>query len=468
MNRARRRPFSLSGRLLLLVAGLVALHALLAAALHALPATLGALGIPAESPGPWIALLAAAGLTLPVAVWAVRRFVAPVRDTLRALSDGIESFEDRDFGVRLARRRDDELGDLVGLYNRVGEILQEERSQIRQRELLLQTALHRSPTAIVLVNALDRVLYANREARTLFLGGGRLEGRRFAELLDACPAEMRQVFDAGHDGLFSVEGEDGERETYHLAQRRFSLNRRPHLLVLLRRMTSELNRREVEIWKRVIRIISHELRNSLAPISSLAHSARTLARGEPLGERLEPIFASMRERVDHLTEFLERYARYARLPEPRPEPVELAPWLDGLRETYPFERVGALPAGPARFDPAQLQQVLINLLKNAVEASDGDPRIELRVDRTPDGRLRFEIADRGRGMDEDVLRRALLPFYSTKQSGSGVGLPLCREIVEAHGGTLRLQGREGGGTVVSFWLPAGPAPGAPGAPGDAT
>ena len=97
--------------------------------------------------------------------------------------------------------------------------------------------------------------------------------------------------------------------------------------------------------------------------------------------------------------------------------------------------------------------MLINLLKNAREASEEDDPVHVSVHRLPSGGFVVRVADHGRGMDEDVLRQALLPFYSTKQSGSGVGLPLCREIVEAHGGSLRIQSRPGLGTTVSFWLP---------------
>ncbi len=97
--------------------------------------------------------------------------------------------------------------------------------------------------------------------------------------------------------------------------------------------------------------------------------------------------------------------------------------------------------------------VLINLFKNSVEASDGEAQILLRIDTTPDRETYIQVADRGRGMDDETLRKALLPFYSTKKSGTGLGLPLCREIVEGHGGKLTLQSHEGGGTIVTCWLP---------------
>ena len=400
----------------------------------------------------WRAHLIALVLVIPPLLWAVRRFVRPLTRTLDGLADGIRAFQDRDFSMRIATKRGDELGDLVRLYNRVGEILHEERGQIRQRELLLQSALDQSPIAIVLVNPLDRIIYANHEARELFLGGGRLVGRKFAEVLDSCPTEMRQVLGAGTSGIFTAS--DGtEAETYHVAQRSFLVNRQPHALVLLRRMTAELSRREAEIWKKVIRIISHELNNSLAPISSLAHSGLQIAREEGRAERLEPLYASIRERVDHLTGFLEGYARFARLPEPRKQDVDWDEWLTALGELYAFERSRKAPAEPGYFDPAQLQQVLINLLKNAAEAGETDAAVGLAVDRLPDGGFRVQVLDRGHGMSEEVMRSAMLPFYSTKPSGSGVGLPLCREIVEAHGGSMRIQARQGGGTEVSFWLP---------------
>ena len=139
----------------------------------------------------------------------------------------------------------------------------------------------------------------------------------------------------------------------------------------------------------------------------------------------------------------------------RIETVDWGEWLEGLREVWAFDLLGEPPGTPGSFDPTQLEQVMINLFKNAREASAGEAEIEVKVERLPDRATRVQVLDRGRGMSEEVMRQALLPFYSTKASGAGVGLPLCREIVEAHGGALRIYGRPEGGTVVSFRLPAG-------------
>jgi signal transduction histidine kinase len=161
-------------------------------------------------------------------------------------------------------------------------------------------------------------------------------------------------------------------------------------------------------------------------------------------------------RCPNLAAFLEGYARFARLPDPRPQDVDWASLLAGVRALYPFELDGEIPQGHAHLDPAQIQQVLINLLKNACEASEGEPSVSVRIARTADGGTALQVADRGRGMDEAEMRQALLPFYSTKPSGTGLGLPLCREIVEAHGGKIRLESRTDGGTVVTCLFPARP------------
>ena len=401
----------------------------------------------------WTIFLVILVVCLPLGIWLIGRLVEPLHTVIAGVSDGIRSFSDRDFGVRLAYRRNDELGDLVELYNAVGEILLRERHSLTQQELLLKTALDRSPAATVLVNPLGRIIYSNREARNLFTGGTKLEGRSFAEIQAGCPPEMRDILDSDADGLFTVSAED-QNETYHLSQRVFTLNRRRHRLILLRRMTGELGRQEAEVWKKVIRVISHELNNSLAPISSLVHSARKVAEEPEHAERSAEVFGTLRERLDDLKGFIDGYARFARLPAPRKESVEWEEFLKGFAEYQRIDFPEKLPARAGWFDPAQIRQVLINLFKNAVEASDGEATITLRVDTNPAGETYLQVADRGRGMDDETMRKALLPFYSTKKSGTGLGLPLCREIVEGHGGKLTLQSREGGGATVTCWLPA--------------
>ena len=333
--------------------------------------------------------------------------------------------------------------------------LASERAQHAQKERLLQTVVENAPMAIVLYGHTGKLLYSNAEARDLFFEGRSLTGENFLRLLDHAPEALRQGLLAETDALFTVE-QDGQSGTYHLAKRYFDLENEPHTLLMVKHLTPELGRQEIEVWKKVIRIINHELNNSLAPISSMVHSARLIAKNpEQLG-KLTRVFDTIEERASHLTAFLEGYARFARLPKPRVERVAWEPFLDGIRMLFPdlaLESAQQIPVPDGFFDAGQIQQVLINLLKNAREAGSDATGIELSVAAEADGAATLTVADRGAGMTDDVLKNALLPFFSTKEKGTGLGLALCREIVEAHRGKLHIARREGGGMVVSCWLP---------------
>lgn len=401
---------------------------------------------------PWLIFVVSIAFGLPIGWWVVAWVLDPASRVLQALRDGVRGFRDRDFSLQLAVDRNDELGELVELYNSIGDVLREERNNLVQREMLLSTVLESTPTAIVLTRR-ERILLVNRAGRELFAVEGRLEGTPFGRILDDCPEPMREALGSGRDALFSVEQEGSEAEIYHAARRAFELNGQRHDLYILRRMTQELRRQEVDVWKRAIRTVSHEINNSLAPIASLARSARQLAQTPEKIDRLPGLLDLIEERATHLGDFLEGYARFARLPEPRREAVAWGPFLTELRELFPFVLVGEPPLRPGRFDPAQMQQALINLLKNAQESGSPPQEIRLAIEETADGGSRFRVLDRGTGMSDEILKKALLPFYTSKATGTGLGLPLCREIVEAHGGRLRIERREGGGTEVVCWVP---------------
>ena len=134
--------------------------------------------------------------------------------------------------------------------------------------------------------------------------------------------------------------------------------------------------------------------------------------------------------------------------------MDLRQFLIELKALIPFEFDGEIAGLKGFFDPGQIQRVLINLVKNGREASGENSEITIRVVDNRERGLVVQVRDRGRGMSQEAMQKALLPFYSTKKSGTGLGLPLCREIMESHGGTLRLQGREGGGIAVTCWFPA--------------
>jgi nitrogen fixation/metabolism regulation signal transduction histidine kinase len=435
------RPYSLEGKLALLLA-------LTAAAGVGLGLVLALL-----RDSPWLAAAAGGMVLLGGALWVARGAAAPVTQMMRMLEGAVASYADGDFSFSLPQTRRDELGDLARGHNQLGRVLREQRQHLVQRELLLDTVVQNTPVALVLVDAQERVAYTNLAARHLFNQGRSLVGLEFGAVLGGCPPQLGEALARGEDALFSLELE-GLEETFHVSQRGFRLQGRPHRLILVRRMTRELSRQEVATWKKVIRVISHELNNSLAPISSMAHSGAELARRGDLA-RLPGVFATIGERARHLHFFIDGYAGFAKLPAPAPEAVALRPFLDDLRSQRPFRLAGKPPEDEGWFDRTQIEQVLINLLKNAHEAGGVAEEVEVELARVA-GELRVEVRDRGSGMSEQVLANALLPFYSTKRSGTGLGLALAREIVEAHGGRIALANREGGGLRVSLSLPARP------------
>ncbi|MDN3919633.1 sensor histidine kinase [Roseateles violae] len=413
------------------------------------------LGLAAPAPFGWPALALSLALLLPLLIALAGWLLTPLQRLLRALQGAVLSYRDGDYSMSIAERGSGELGELLHLHSELGQALREQRQHLAQRELLLDTVVQNTPVALILTDAQERVAIANIAARQLLGDGRSLSGVDFAALCERAPEAMRRALAGGDDCLFSLAVEGGEEETFHLSQREFRLQGRPHRLRLIRRMTRELSRQEVGSWKRVIRVISHELNNSLAPISSLAHSGAELARrgGAEHLERLPGVFASIGARASHLHQFLEGYARFAKLPQPQLQSVDWPAFLQGLAAHCQFRLIGEPPAAPARFDAAQVEQALINLIKNAHEAGGPAQEVTLAIAAGP-RELRLEVADRGPGMSEAVLAQALLPFYSTKRAGTGLGLALAREIAEAHGGRIALANRgDGGGLRVSLSLP---------------
>jgi len=402
---------------------------------------------------PVLAGVAALLVTLPLALWFTNRLFSRWSRSIRAVADGIGSLRDRDFSVSVTPTGPDEIGDLTAEYNSLGESLRRERLNLYQRELLLDTVVQTTPLALVLTNANDHIVFGNIAARQLFRAGRKIEGIRFGELLADSPQPLRDAVDGGVDTLFSVS-QGTEAEIFHLSHRPFMLNSQPHRLLLFKQLTREMAAQEVAIWKKVIRVIAHELNNSLAPITSLAHSGQVLASA-PDPERLKRVFSTIEERASHLATFIDGYARFAKLPRPRPAAVEWKPLLAGLKDSLSFRVLEPLPSQPGWVDAPQIEQVLINLIKNAVESGSREDDVTLAV-RERDGGVAIEVRDRGSGLTEEVLRDALLPFYSTKPKGTGLGLTLCREIVDAHGGRLSIANRDGGGAQVTVWLPGPP------------
>jgi nitrogen fixation/metabolism regulation signal transduction histidine kinase len=397
-----------------------------------------------------IAMACLSGLL--VSVWLTFRTLDPIERAIRALQASVANYSDGNFGHSLIVDCPEELRPLFQVHNELGHVLRAERRNLLQRELMLETIVENSPVSLVLIDNYSRVAYANGTARQLIGDGRTLEGEDFNTLMQGLPAAMRLAVASGEDGIFTMDI-GGSDETLLLLNRDFLLQGVAHNLYVIRPVTREMARTEVATWKKVIRVVTHELNNTLAPISSLTFTGVELARTGAI-ERLAEIFAGIRDRTEHLQRFVQGYASFARLPTPRKEYVEWATFLEGLALHDRVKLVGTLPSIRGYFDPGQLEQVLINLIKNATESGGEQEAVEMEIRGTASA-FNIDVRDRGTGMSDAVLANAFLPFYSTKRTGTGLGLAVAREIVDAHAGRLTLSNRAGGGLTVTVLLPIG-------------
>lgn len=321
----------------------------------------------------------------------------------------------------------------------------------------LETLVDNVPVAILVLDEIGTIVFTNLEARELFFDGRKPDGENFLHLLSLVPEKLRTALLSETDHIFSAESA-GTPETYHLARREVAIDGVPHVVLVLRNMTFELSRQENAVLRKAIRVIHHEFANSITPVRSLLQSARSKVGQPEWAPKLGQTLAVIEERILHLSTFLTGFSSLGRLPLPKPQAVTWQSLLARLEPLLAGVQVATPPPGPAWFDPVQIEQVLLNLVKNAQEAGGPPEEVRLEVTEAPEGGFRATVFDRGPGMSDQAFEHAMVPSFTTKATGSGMGLTLCREIVEAHGGRILIARREGGGIAVSFWLPPRSAP----------
>ncbi len=365
--------------------------------------------------------------------------LTPLLREIQALNLHAQNLQDGSFNTSANQLKVHELSSLADSLNTMSAQLRAERATLYQRELLLDTVLQSSPTALLLTDDSDTVLMSNPAARLLLAGGKKFDGSKLLAVSGIAPG-LHTALRTRQQGLIRLE--NSEQTVWHLSVSQFQLNQKQHWLYLLKPLTREIQREELNSWKKLLRVIGHELNNTLAPLSSLAFSGGQLANQQH-NAALSQLFDTISERCQHLNQFVQAYIQFAKLPPPQPAAINWPRLINQLQDQYEFELQGELPDNSWQADPQQLAQLLLNLLKNAHESGSAPEHIALRLLPQAD-KLCLILQDGGGGMTAEMLQHALVPFYSSKAQGSGIGLTLCRDIAEAHGGSLSLRNQPPG------------------------
>jgi nitrogen fixation/metabolism regulation signal transduction histidine kinase len=393
----------------------------------------------------WTLGLLIVGLWLSFAV-SVRHRVA---FSLQTLSNLLAAMREEDFSVRArGARRDDAMGEVMIEVNSLSETLREQRLGALEAGALLRTVMEEIDVAIFTFDKENKLRLVNR-------AGERLLARPVERLLGFTAAELGLGACLAGDAVRTMELTfPGGSGRWGMRRGSFRQAGLPHHLVVLSDLSRALRDEERQAWQRLIRVMGHELNNSLAPIQSVAQSLESglnSLRNEgdqpgvnhALMDDLQQGFGIIRSRTEALGRFMAAYSRLARLPAPKLAPVSVKDWISRVTmlETRVKVKIQQGPEVTISGDADQLEQLLINLLHNAADAV-----LECGTQASvgwssQDSQLEVWVLDDGPGIQNTA--NVFVPFFTTKPGGTGIGLALSRQIAEAHGGTLTLENRRG-------------------------
>ncbi len=385
------------------------------------------------------------------ALW--ERLVRP----LQTISNLLAAMREGDFSIRArGARAGDPLGEVLFEVNALTETLQHQRLKALEATALLSRVMAEIDVAVFAFDEAGRLKLTNR-------AGERLLGRPEPRLIGASATDLGLDECLREDAPPILDAEfPGGSGRWEIRTSSFRQGGLPHLLLVLADVSRPLREEERQAWRRLIRVLGHELNNSLAPIQSLAESLRgLLALRDPPPDWREDMrqgLAVIASRSESLSRFTTAYAKLARLPPPKRQRVEVDPLLRRLAglETRVTVRLCPGPSLTLFADSDQLEQAVINLVRNAVDAAletSGGVEVGWRLASGSPRRLEVWVADEGPGLTSTA--NLFVPFYTTKPDGSGIGLVLSRQIAEAHGGTLSLENRaDRSGCLARLTLPA--------------
>jgi len=358
---------------------------------------------------------------------------------LRTLSNLLSALREGDYSFRLRERhRTDPLGEVIAELNALSATLRRQRVDDLEATSLVRKVMGEIDVAVLAFDSSHRLRQVNASAARLLGGSDELVGRDARDLgLATClTGEPARTVRLGLSG--------GDR-TWEMRRGTFRQHGRPHHLVVLSDVSRALRAEELTAWKRLIRVIGHELNNSLAPIKSLASSMDRLLDQDPLPEDWRADVSRgldvISGRAEALARFMNDCSRLAKMPDPTPAPIDLGEVVRRVAalETRMAVKIRKGPPVVITVDQDHIEQALINLVRNAVEASLETGGEVAMSWLTEGGSVVVSVLDEGPGLPPSA--NLFVPFFTTKPTGSGIGLFLCRQIAEAHGGAVTVRDR---------------------------
>ncbi|HJZ75989.1 MAG TPA: ATP-binding protein [Vicinamibacterales bacterium] len=376
-----------------------------------------------------------------------------VSRTLLLAASLLGALREGDYSIRGAPGRPKSAVDLVmAEINALGDTLQRQRGEAVESTALLNGVMAAIDVAVFAFDMDERLVLVNA-------AGERLVGASATRLIGCSASELRLSSYLTGDPRQLIDRPFGpESGRVELRRSTFRRDGRPHQLLVFADLSRALREEEQQAWQRIVRVLSHEINNSLTPIKSIAHSIRRMiarAGDVPRSAEIQDALALIETRSGALGRFLRAYAQLARLPKPQLRQVELRPLVRRVVELEDRLPVAVSESDDLWIaaDPDQIEQLLINVIRNGVDATlPGGGAVSVAWTRG-DGTVELRIEDEGPGLPDTT--NLFVPFFTTKPAGSGIGLALSRQIAEAHGGTLTLTNRAAHrGCVATLRLPA--------------
>jgi two-component system nitrogen regulation sensor histidine kinase NtrY len=385
------------------------------------------------------------------------------------LADFFSSILADDFAIRLGNSgKGSSFKRLYDILNAINNKLKSLSKEKETRSQYLNSLIEQAGVGILSIDPNGKIHLVNNAFRKLLGMSKAIQGVNLGDLSEKL-FDIIQKIPAGEHKLIRWTV-NGSEKPFSFQVTRFKLDDNPFILVSVHDIRAELDEKELEAWQKLIRVLTHEIMNSVTPIVSLSNSLNSILkentdeiRDKKTADRLSDGLEAIMDRSSGLMKFTTAYQDLTRIPAPRIKLIDIRDLIKKISTLYlpeikdkSIDFTINYTGKPEKFsgDPDLLEQVLINIIRNAAEAVEGSekPKIRLTVENMPGYQVKIKVEDNGKGMNKEMLDKIFVPFFSTKPGGTGIGLSLSRQIIMMHRGSIEVTSKEGEGCTVEVLL----------------